>query len=451
MRRVVVVSSACGLLAINVAALLWLVGPLSSGSSSAAEVSADPVATQPAAQTVTPVGERPPGVRDMEAALAGVGATPEVGSWPSWCGTPPETPWKAFGVTEDGTHVGILLASAGDGARLWQQQQLALTGCSQFRVVGSTPTSLTLRRTDVPVTWVVARHEDVLVSVLQVSDKASTQALEAIATQVLSSTATQCLSNPDDDTGRNPWRPGYVPWHPAVPIDTPDPGGPVVPQVTATVEWAPVEASPRPELAPVSKPDVTFNPYTTDVELAPLRKVPVLVDPAELVPPAVARPAAPPPAAVPMPTVATGYFAREDTIGPGCGWTFAGTVPPTFDPALPGAELESRIDAAFTTAATDLASWLVWSVDARVHADEDAQTRAALAAWAAYDDALKKASAAWQTALDRRQISLDTWFAYVPVDPLIPPTALPSAEPTDAPTAAPTSSPATSPTATGVR
>lgn len=453
MGKIIVVSSACGLLAINAAALLWLVGPLASGSSGAAEVSAEPsVASQEAQLAVTPASVRPPGVRDMEVALVSVGATSALGSWPSWCGAPPETPWKGFGVTEDGTHVGIVIATAGDGTRLWQQQLSALSGCTQFRIVDSTPTSLSLRRTDVPVTWVVARHEDVLVSVLQVSDSASTQALESIATAVVERTASQCLSDTDDDKGRNPWRPGYRPWHPAVPIDTPEPGGPKVPDVSTVVEWTTPEAIARPDLAVISKPDVTFNPYTTEVEAAPVRRVPELVDPAELVPPAVDRPEAPPPEALPLPTMATAYFARPDTVGPGCGWAFAGTVPPAFDPTLPGIELEGRIDGAFATSAARLASWLVWSVDARAHARQDAQTRAELAAWAAYDQALEKATTAWQAALDRRMISLDTWYAYVPLDALTAPSApLPAGAPTDVSTVEPTGSPAPRPTATGVR
>lgn len=450
--RKIVVSSACGLLAINAVAVLLLVGPLSSDSSDAAVVSAEPsVSSQDAQLAVTASDERPPGVQDMDVALLSVGATSAFGSWPSWCGAPPEAPWQRFGVTADGTRVGVVIASAGDGARLWEEQLAQLSGCTQFRVVDSMPTSLTLRRTDVPVTWVVARYKDVLVSVLQVSDSASTETLETIATDLVEGTASMCLSDPDEDTGRNPWRPGYRPWHPAVPIDTPDPGGPKVPDISATVEWTAPVAIARPELAVIWPPNITFNPYTMDAVLAPVRRVPVLVDPVELVPPTVDRPVVPPPDAPPLPTTATAYFARPDTVGPGCGWAFAGTVPPAFDPALPGIELEGRIDGAFATAAAKLASWLVWSVDARAHALEDAQTRAALAAWARYDEALEKATAAWQAAVDQRTISLDTWHAYVPLDPLTAPTVLPpSVSPTDVSTVEPTGSPAPSPAA-GVR
>ncbi|MDO8731308.1 MAG: hypothetical protein Q7L55_01845 [Actinomycetota bacterium] len=452
MRKIVVVSGACGLLAINAVAVLLLVGPLASGSSGAAEVSVEPSLARPETQlAVTPASARPPGVQDMEAALASVGAATDLGNWPSWCGAPPEGPWKGFGVTADGTQVATVIGSAGDGARLWQQQLAELSGCTQFRIVDSTPTSLALRRTDVPVTWVIARHEDVLVSVLQASYSASTQALELIATTVVERTASQCLSDPDADTGRNPWRPGYRPWHPAVPIDTPEPGGPKVPDLSATVEWAAPEARAWPKLAVFAIPDVTFNPYTTDVEQIPIGRIPVLVDPAEIVPPAVKRPRAAPPASPHFPTTATAYFARPDTVGPGCGWSFAGTVAPAFDPALPGIELQGRIDGAFTTAADQLASWLAWSVDAHTHALEDAQTRAALAAWARYDDARRKATVALQAAVDRRKISLDTWYAYVPVEPLTAPSELPSAAPTDVPSVEPTGSPVPSPTATGAR
>ncbi|HBJ73763.1 MAG TPA: hypothetical protein DDY88_08710 [Actinobacteria bacterium] len=453
MRRVVVVSSACGLLAINAVALLLLVGPLSSGSSNAAVVSSEPsVASRDAQLAVAASSELPPGAQDMDLALLSVGATQVLGSWPSWCGAPPQAPWQRFGVTADGTRVGVVVASAGDGKRLWQEQLAQLSGCTQFRVVNSTPTSLTLRRTDVPVTWVVARYEDVLASVLQVSEGAPIETLETIATDLVEGTASECLSNPDDDTSRNPYRPGYLPWHPAVPIDTPDPSGPKVPEVSATVEWTAPPAIARPELAVIWPPNVTYNPYTmTDVTLAPIRRVPVLVDPAELLPPAVPRPAASPPAAIPLPTSVTAYFARPDTVGPGCGWAFAGTVPPVFDPALPGKELEGRIDGAFATAADKLASWLVWSVDAREYALEDAQTRAALEAWTRYDQALEKATVAWQAALDQHTISLDTWYAYVPVAPSPAPSGLPSGTSTDVPTVGPTASPSTSPTATGVR
>ena len=452
MRKIVIII-ACGLLAINVAALLLLVGPLASHSSDAAEVSADPaVAGQDAQQAVTPASARPPGAQDMDSALASVGATPELGSWPSWCGAPPQTPWQAFGVTADGTHVVVAVASAGDGARLWQQQLSSLSGCTQFRIVNSTPTSLTLSRTDVPVTWVVARHEDVLVSVLQASDSASTTSLEAIANDVLGSAAAQCVATTDESTTRNPWRPGYQPWHPAVPIDTPDPSGPGVPDVSVVVDWTAPVAAPQPDLAVLLKPDVTFNPYTTEVAAAPVGRIPVLVDPAQIAPPAVDRPPAPPPDAVPLPTTATAYFAKQDTVGPGCGWAFAGTVAPAFDPTLPGRELEGQIDGAFATAATDVSSWLLWSLDANANAQQDAQTRAALAAWAEYDSALSKASAAWQAAMDRRTTSLNAWFAYVPDGPLpVPSAPTPTELPTDSPTAGPTPAASPTTTATGVR
>ena len=452
MRKIVIIS-ACGLLAINIAALLLLVGPLSSNSSTPAELSAESAAASADAPlTVTPASVRPPGAQDMDAAIASVGATPELGSWPSWCGAPPQTPWQAFGVTSDGTHVVVAVASAGDGARLWQQQQASLNGCTQFRIVASSPTSLTLSRTDVPVTWVVARHEDVLVSVLQASATASTAALQAIANDVVGAASAQCVATTDDSTTRNPWRPGYQPWHPAVPIDTPDPEGPAVPDVSALVDWTAPVAAPRPELAPVLKPDVTFNPYTTENEAAPIGRVPVLVDPAQIVPPAVPRPPAPPPDAVPLPTTATAYFAKQDTVGPGCGWAFAGTVPPTFDSTLPGKELEGQIDSAFATAASDMSAWLLWTVDAGVNAQQDAQTRAALAAWASYDNAYQKAMSAWQAALDRRTSSLNTWFAYVPDAPLTAPSGPPPTEaPTDIPTASPTASALPTPSVTGVR
>lgn len=456
MRRILVISCACGLLAINVLALLLLVGPLSADSSDAAVVAAvRPVASPVSELEATPTDELPPGVQDMDAALASVGATPEAGSWPTWCGTPPESPWKMFGVTADGTRVGILIASAGDGTRLWRQQLLALTGCTQFRLVDSTPSSLTLQRTDVPVTWVVARRGDVLVSVLQVSEGASRDSLKLIAGDVVDRTTAQCVigtdENADENMTRNPWRPGYQQWHPAVPIDTPEPGGPSVPEVSVLFDWAAPEPLPRPELAVIAKPDVTFNPYTTDILVAPVARVPVLIDPAELVPPAVPRPDAPPPAAIAMPTTATAYFARADTLGPGCGWAFAGTVPPEFDPQLPARELEGRIDGAFTTAAAHLASWLEWSVDARANAQKDAETRAALAVWATYDQALQKASLTWQSAVLRRLTSLDTWFAYVPVDPLPALTEVPSAVPTDVPSVDPNASTTPSAAPTGVR
>ncbi|MDP2288482.1 MAG: hypothetical protein Q8M73_07950 [Actinomycetota bacterium] len=445
MRKIVVIASACGLLAINAAALMLLIGPLAPGSTDGVEVLGEPALVSQVSVSVTPTGDRPPGVQDMAAALASVGATPEVGSWPSWCGTPPETPWKSFGVTENGTHVGIVIASAGDGARLWKQQSDALTGCTQFRVVASSDSSLTLRRTDVPVTWVVARRGDVLVSVLQVSDSASTQSLDSIASSVVERTAAQCIvgsnQDADDDMTRNPWRPGYRPWHPAVAIDTPEPAGPKVPKVSVVVEWAPTEAVERPELAVIAPPDLTNNPYTMGVEVAPVVRVPVLISPSELLPPAVPRPAAPPPEVEPIPTTATAYFAREDSVGPGCGWAFAGTVPPEFDPKLPGIELEGQIDGAFSTAASKLSSWLMSMVDARAYAREDAQTRAALAAWALYDKALERASAAWQAALIQRGLSLDAWYAYVPLEPLPIPSVLPTQSPTDAPSVAPTASP----------
>ena len=180
--------------------------------------------------------------------------------------------------------------------------------------------------------------------------------------------------------------------------------------------------------------------------------MPVLVDPAQIVPPAVPRPPAPPPDAVPLPTTATAYFAKQDTVGPGCGWAFAGTVPPTFDSTLPGKELEGQIDSAFATAASDMSAWLLWTVDAGVNAQQDAQTRAALAAWASYDNAYQKAMSAWQAALDRRTSSLNTWFAYVPDAPLTAPSGPPPTEaPTDIPTASPTASALPTPSVTGVR
>ncbi|MDD2858961.1 MAG: hypothetical protein PHU75_09845 [Candidatus Nanopelagicales bacterium] len=454
MRRVLVVSVVGGLLILNAAAVALLLGPLASDSSADPALAPAPTAAQQQSQlAVTPAAVRPPGAQDMEAALASVGAIATLGSWPSWCGAPPEGPWKTFGVTADGTHVAIVIASAGDGARLWQQQMAELAGCTQFRIVESTPTSLTLRRTDVPVSWVVARHDDVLVSVLQVSDTASTESLATIADAVVQTTAAQCLSNPDDDLTRNPWRAGYQPWHPPVPIDTPDPKGPKVIPESAVVEWAPPAPRERPDLAVVAKPDVTFNPYTTEAEVAPIGRVPLLVDPAEFVPPAVERPAAAPPESPRVPNTATAYFAREDTVGPGCGWAFAGTVAPAFDATLPGRELESRIDNAFATTAHQTAAWLQWSMDARARALEDAQTRAALAAWAAYDEALQQANDAQEAAVLRRLNSLKTWYAYVPVDPLVAPTAPPTVAPTADPSAtpAPTATPASSPTATAVR
>lgn len=452
MRKTVLVIVACALLAINVAALILLVGPLAPDSSNAAEISAEPqVSRQDAQLAVVASDERPPGVQDMDAALLSVGATQALGNWPSWCGAPPEGPWQRFGVTADGTRVGVVIASAGDGQRLWDEQLSRLNGCTQFRVVDSSSTSLTLSRTDVPVTWVVSRYEDVFVSVLRVSEGASTEALQTIATDLVEGTASECLSNPDPDTTRNPWRLGYRPWHPAVPIDIPDPGGPKIPDVEAAVEWAAPVAMPRPDLAVLWPPNVTYNQYTMDVSLAPVRRVPVLVDPAEFLPPPVERPDAPPPVAIPVPTKVNAYFAREDTIGPGCGWAFAGTVPPTFDPALPALELESRIDGAFTTAAAQLASWLAWSVDARVFAQEDAQTRASLEVWEKYDEALENASAAWDAAVAQRQVSLDAWYAYVPLEPLPLPSVLPSGSPTDVPTVGPSGSPVTSPATPGVR
>ncbi len=451
MRRVVVISSACGLLAINALAVALLVGPLSTGASDATVLPTDSSSSSADAQlAVTPAGTRPPGVQDMDAALASVGATPELGNWPSWCGAPPEGPWKGFGVTADGTHVAVVIASAGDGTRLWQQQLKELTGCSQFRVVQSMPESLTLRRTDVPVAWTVARHGDVFVSVLQVSDAASTDVVSQLATQVLDLTAAQCVAVPEESMDRNPWRPGYVPWHPAVPIDTPDPTGPKVPEVIATVNWPAPVATPRPDMAVLAKPDVTFNPHTIDVPAPPLGNVPRLIDPPTIIPPAGERPPAAPPATVPAPEVAIAYFAREDTVGPGCGWAFAGTVPPVFDPTLPGKELESRIDGAFATEAGNLASWLVYSLDARTYAPEDAATRAALEAWGKYDAAFTKATTAWDAALAKRQASLDTWYAYVPEDPLTLPTGPPvSPSPTDSASPAPSSSPSASATPTG--
>jgi len=451
MRRVVVISSACGLLAINALAVVLLVGPLSANSSDATVVPSDSSSADADTQlAVAPAGTRPPGVQDMDAALASVGATPELGNWPSWCGAPPEGPWKRFGVTVDGTHVAVVIASAGDGTRLWQQQLKELTGCSQFRVVQSTSDSLTLRRSDVPVAWTVARYGDVFVSVLQVNEAASTDAVSMLASQVLDRTAAQCVADPQESMDRNPWRPGYVPWHPAVPIDTPDPTGPKVPEIIATVDWPAPVATPRPDLGVLAKPDVSFNPYTTDVMVAPISKVPVLIDPATIIPPAVDRPPSAPPATVPAPEAAIAYFAREDTVGPGCGWAFAGTVPPVFDPTLPGKELESRIDGAFATEAANLASWLVYSLDARTYAPEDAATRAALEAWGKYDEAFRKATTAWDAALARRQASLDMWFAYVPEDPLTLPTApAPSASPTDSTSPAPSGSPSAPPAPAG--
>lgn len=167
--------------------------------------------------------------------------------------------------------------------------------------------------------------------------------------------------------------------------------------------WRPPAAKPFPELAPAIRYDAAGAPIG-------FGKPPMLIDPDEMDPPAGPESGSPGPAPEPPrpgPGEATAHVRATDTVGPGCGWAFAGTVSPQPDPADTPENRRAQIvrELLVTTRAqgeamVDAIQWPAkyqrWFAEAQTAAD-----------WKAYWSAKADAEAALEEAQEEYEDSLE--------------------------------------------
>lgn len=252
-------------------------------------------------------------------------------------------------------------------------------------------------------------------------------------------------TNPKD-AGRDPYGKDYVGLSVASQISVPDTAVLDAAQVaailatTADATWRAPGRKPFERLTPLRPPELTVavgsDPATPTSTTPTLGRAPELIDPALVVAPTVAKPGSPvgdePARPVPGPKSAQVGIPTIDRVGPGCGWSFAGTVPPVLTPEqivvrTQEATLKALIDAtaeqgkAMVTALAWPERYLLWAPAQRAQAD-----------WAEYAKTLDLAKQEMLEAKRTYQASVDRWGnGITPTAPLDPSAAPDSTAPTD--------------------
>lgn len=288
-----------------------------------------------------------------------------------------------------------------------------------------------------------------VVSSMQADPTPTAQSIADATPTVLGSRLRGVCVNPGSqttpkDAGRDPYSKDYVGL--TVESEIPVPDNPVLDaqQVDGilatkpTATWSAPKPQPFPQLAPLLRPvlagAVGTDPATPTSTTPTPGPPPKLIDPASIVAPPVSRPAfdvvEEPARPESGPELATANIPKADVVGPGCGWSFTGTVPPIPTPEQIASQTRDVTVKALIEATAQqgkaMAAALQWPEDYFAWVP----VRRAQLDWAQYDATVDLAKKEMLDAKRSYQASVDRWEAgtapstvpdpSIPSDPNIP-------------------------------
>ena len=177
---------------------------------------------------------------------------------------------------------------------------------------------------------------------------------------------------------------------------------PWIASATFTGLTAPVTITVTPSPTPAAPAGVT--PVPDGFVPSPLPSISYPVRPADPVwplelPTPVGSPVEPPPP--PTPTTASVVPSRlDDPVGPGCGWAFAGQVPPPFDAAAEASLAQARAEQA---QAELVIRQQTWQSDLVSYWEQQPVYEQQALAFAAYATAVNQVALAWDTITRQRE------------------------------------------------
>lgn len=351
---------------------------------------------------------------------------------------------------QTGVHATIAVTTAGEGADAEEKAVRLASSCTgSVSAVGYSDWGTYTEVTAQPsLSWKVARYRDIIVVVAAADGKARSAA-SGVLDQLMETARTESGCDAFASQGDSPYRNGYTyltdterlelaPVTDArflpdpseyLPSPQPTPGSisedsePISPEPNTPSAVLP---TPVPELAPLVPPQRGGNGVMTGI-------APLLVNPDDIPEPDSTRPLASgeEPA---LPRLSSDFnlpIPVHDARGPGCGWSFVGTVPPS--PPSAQEVREAKLDGYLTAAeeqTRDLARLAEYPLlMSRFLSDIDSQAQ-----WEAYDEAVEQARRAWRKAEREYEQSLEPFRQPTPTPS---PSTLPT--PTPTPTPAPPS------------
>ena len=274
---------------------------------------------------------------------------------------------------QEGKGVGVMAAAA--------PGMDAMSGWVSATTGGGPSAALVWRRGDVLLT--VSRtgtNPSGLAPLAYLVDAIADSAIAGICADVNSTLA---------DAARSPWATqiGYTGLQVAVAVAVPAPTDPVPPPGVVSVPDDVVVTAP-PTLTLPSQPAGSLSPSGLPSPIA-----------APLIP---VRP-------TPVPSETSALATKQDTVGPGCGWSFTGQGIPQFDAAAAAVALVSAQQAAATSLQAQQAQWqqqtvAFWQLYATYSTE--------LAAFTNYANQVNVIAAAWATIATNRTQYASAVLAY---------------------------------------
>lgn len=282
---------------------------------------------------------------------AGIPTTPA-------CNAP--TPVVSAGRSADGIATTVSVMPAGAGAEAMEQ----VAKCAQWtETAGDRPASA-YRIGDATVE--VWQRGDVLVS-LTASSAADPTATDQLLQQALADVSCANLNPSVQDAQRNPSRADYTPYTTTHTLTIPQ----STITTTVTQDQMPALADPSPEAIPTG---IAGPP-----EPAAVDKPTILTHPG------------------PDPTSMDVAVATQDTVGPGCGWAFTGTVAPVVN----AAKLQADVAAADKAARAAMVNrQKKWEKDTQTFNAQWPDWSSKATAWNEYVTSLDAVHTAWHEQTD---------------------------------------------------
>jgi hypothetical protein len=364
----------------------------------------------------------PTGAAAMDRALSASSFQPSSSSlWPGVCSTQPASAWSRSARTPAGVALTALILPAGQGGIAFKKLSSELVSCANLSTSFPSADTVSVYMSATGLSWYVQRYEDIIVSAYTLIPQRQGE-LVTITDSLMFTLSASCRG--DRSSGQNnPLFPAFEPYAPLVDVDVPVPTYFAPPPLPDPVRTEPEHSrASYPQWAALYPPNEISNPTNTPIEAAARKAIPVLVDPLTVTAPAFPAPV--PMSAVTVPSLrANAQIAlpAPSVLGPGCGWTFAGSQPPPV-PTI-AADASGVLDVQMSRYVAQSGDWLVAARASEAQRPDLVVNREQVRQWEDYDRFLTRAESGLARVEEKHRESVTRWYAYQP--PAAPEVAVP--------------------------